>query len=336
LNGFTRRKFLRAAGIVAAAVPFGVKAQERIKALFAGGSTNYMWALPLVASKGGYYAARGVDMGEHDFPSGRDAMQAVLSNSAAFCAATDTPFVFSVLRGVAPKAELDFSRYSKDAVIVSLPGRGIVPDDPQSLKGKKIGAPMGTSGQYVVARYLKYAGLNPSDISLTHIAPADLVNTLIRGDIDAFSWTLTAANAAIRQSEGKAFVMKQDGFEKFYRAHCLLLTNDATITNGKELLLRTTNALLDAEKRIRDDPKWVDLIAQRVRTPADFILGATKDFDLTVRFDESLLDDLVLEAQWAIEEKLAPEPKADLRQLLRGAIHDQTLKSIAPDRVSLK
>jgi hypothetical protein len=43
-----------------------------------------------------------------------------------------------------------------------------------------------------------------------------------------------------------------------------------------------------------------------------------------------------LEAQWAIEEKLGLEPKGDLRELFRGTIYDQTLKGVAPDRVSLK
>jgi NitT/TauT family transport system substrate-binding protein len=333
----TRRDFLRAMGAAGTLAwsPVSVAAKNS-KAFIAIGSTNYTWALSLVAKQGGYWEQYGVDIEERDFPSGRDAMQALMANSANFSTTTDTPLVFSLLRGVAPKVLLDFSRHTNDMQLVSIEGHGVSSDDPASLKGKKVGTPVGTSGQYLLARYLKYAGLKESDITLVNIAPADLVNTLIRGDIDAFAWSLTAGKAAITKSEGKAFLLTQKDFEPYFRTHLLLLTNDQTISGNQPLLISAVKAHLAAEKRIKDDPKWADLIAARVRVPSEEILKATSHIDLIVRFDESFINDLVTEAQWAIEAKLAPEPKDDLRKLLRGAIYETPLKSVVSDRVSLK
>ncbi|MDR0576631.1 MAG: NrtA/SsuA/CpmA family ABC transporter substrate-binding protein [Candidatus Accumulibacter sp.] len=338
MNESTRRDFLRATGAAAVAwlAPSGLAAAGNIKASIAIGSTDYSWALSLVAKQGGYWEQFGTDIIERDFPSGRDAMQALMANSANFSTTTDTPLVFSLLRGVAPRVLLDFSRYTSDMQLVSIAGHGVNADDPGSLKGKKVGTPIGTSGQYMLARYLKYAGLKESDITLINISPADLINTLIRGDIDAFAWTLTAGKAAITKSEGKAFLMAQRGFEAYFRSHLLLLTNDQTIAGNQPLLINAVKAHLAAEKRIKDDPKWADLIAARVRIPATDILEATNNIDLTICFDESFIDDLVTEAQWAIEAKLAPAPGGDLRKLLCGAIYDAPLKNVAFDRVSLK
>jgi NitT/TauT family transport system substrate-binding protein len=338
MNELTRRDFLRITGAVGALAwlaPSALAAAAN-KASIAIGSTNYTWALSLVAKQGGYWEQYDTDIVERDFPSGRDAMQALLANSANFSTTTDTPLVFSLLRNIAPKVLLDFSRHTNDMQLVSIAGHGVSADDPGSLKGKRIGTPIGTSGQYLSARYLKYAGLKESDVTLINIAPADLVNTLIRGDIDAFAWSLTAGKAAIAKSDGKAFSLTQKGFEAYFRTHLLLLTNDQTITENGPLLINAVKAHLAAEKRIKDDPKWADLIAARVRVSATDILEATRNIELTVRFDESFVDDLVTEAQWAIEAKLVPEPKGDLRKLLRSAIYDTPLKSVAPDRVSLK
>lgn len=255
----TRRKFLQIAGANAALAyltPSELLAAKNIPATLAVGATNYTWAVALVANAGGYWLKNGVDITERDFTNGRDAMQAMLSDSATFSTTTDTPLVFSLLRGISLHAALDFTRHTRDMVIASIEGRGVNANDPQSLKGKKIGTPSGTSGQYLVARYLKYAGLKDGDVTLVNIAPSDLVNTLIRGDVDAFSWSLTAARAAIDKSGGKAFLLTQDGFEKFFVSHHLLLTNDRTVEKRGELLERASKAFLEAQERIENDPKW--------------------------------------------------------------------------------
>jgi NitT/TauT family transport system substrate-binding protein len=334
----SRREFLQvagAAGALAYLSPSELFAAKNIPATIAVGATNYTWAVALLANAGGYWEKNGIDITERDFTSGRESMQAMLSDSATFSTTTDTPLVFSLLRGISAHAVLDFTRHTRDMVIASIEGRGVSASDPQSLKGKKIGTPVGTSGQYLVSRYLKYAGLKDSDVTLINIAPSDLVNTLVRGDIDAFSWSLTAAKAAIDKSGGKAFLLTQDGFEKFFVSHHLLLTNDQTVAKRGELLERSAKAFLDAEKRIKDDAKWADLIAPRVRIPSNEILESAKNLDLAVNLNKSLIDDLVTEAEWAIESKLSPEPKGDLRKILRGAIYDVPLKKIAPDRVNL-
>ena len=262
-------------------------------------------------------------------------MQALLGSSANFSTTTDTPLVFAVLQGLKPSVLVNFSRYSYDMKIVASERSGIDPKNPASLKGKKIGTPVGTSGQYALAKYLEFAKLSPGDITQINIAASDLVGALVRGDIDAFSWTAQAGNAAIKQSGGKVVFLEQKGFEKFFRSHQLLLVNQATLSSRKPLLADAVNALLDAEKHIHSDSNWPDQIAGRIRSSPQEIRDFTSTFEFKVEFTKSFIDDLVSQAQWAINNKLAPAPKGDLRALFRSVISDETLKSIRPDRVKL-
>lgn len=335
-----RRRMLQHISILGASSVLGTlpslgftKGLER--ATLAYGSTGYTWAVPFLAENAELWSKHNVDLKVVDFPSGRDSLQALLANSANFSTSTDTPFVFAILQGLKPLALANYSRYSYDMKIVVNQNSGIRADAPDSLKGKKIGTPPGTSGHYALAKYLEFANLKTSDITQVNLGPADLIGALIRGDIDAFSWTAQAGNAAVKQSGGKVFFMTQDGYEKHFRSHQLLLTNHSTYNERKPLLDSAVAALLDAEKRIASDPAWPSLIAARVRSTPEEIKSFTSTYEFELLFDDSFVNDLVSQAEWAIGAGLVAEPKQDLRTVFRAAIADQPLKALAPSLVTL-
>lgn len=336
----SRRRVLKgigAAGLtgITGTYPLAVYAQQSNAATLASGGVNYTWALAYVAESGGYWKKNNVDLKTVDFVTGRDAMQALLAGSANFSTTTDTPFVFAILRGIKPYVVANFSRYSDDMKLVVHERSAINPKDPSSIKGKRIATPAGTSGQYALAKYLEFAKLKPGDITEINLAATDLTGALVRGDIDGFLWVATAARAAIKQSGGKVSVMTQDGYEKYFRSHQLLLTNQATLDSRRDLAGQAVRTLLDAEKHIQTNPNWNTLIAPRVRVEADVIKESTAKFEFKVVFDESFLDDLVAHAEWAISAGLAQRPAGNLRQLFRAAIVEEPLRKISPDRVRL-
>ena len=54
--------------------------------------------------------------------------------------------------------------------------------------------------------------------------------------------------------------MTQDGFEKFFQSHQLLLTNEKVVAEKPELLEPAVQAMLAAEEFINGDPSWPELI----------------------------------------------------------------------------
>ncbi|WP_018390409.1 ABC transporter substrate-binding protein [Ancylobacter sp. FA202] len=332
-----RRQLLAGIGAGGAALftPSILRAQAAIPVKVAYGSVGYTWAVPYVAEAAGYWKEQNVELTTASFDSGRDALQALLTGSADFSASTDTPLVFAALNGLKPLAVINYSRYSRDMRIAVRNDVGIDPKNPASLKGRKIGTPVGTSGQYLLAKYLELAGLKPDDVTVVNVAPGNLATTLTRGDIDGFAWSSQAVAVADKQTGGKVVEMTLEGIEPYFQSHQLFLTTEKVLKEKPEAVTAALKAINAAEQRINTDPNWPALIAERIKTPAEQIRQATSTFAFKLGFDQRFLDDLVNEANWAIAAGLGKTPQGDLRTLLRGLIAEGPTKALYPDRVTL-
>ena len=334
---FQRRTLLKGLGLGVAS-PYLVGnalASTHSQGTFAYGSIGYIWSVIHIAQKLNAWETAGLNLETIDFPSGRAAMQALLAGSADFATATDTPVVFATLRGLKPVVLASYSRYSLDMKVTVRTDRDIDPQQPNSLKGKRIGTLLGTSGQYMLDRYLTMAGLEMSDIDIVNMKPADLVTATAGGELDGFAWTSRAARLALKQSEGNTTTMIQDGFEQYFQSHQLLLTNEDVVENKSELLEPAVKALLTAETFMKSNSDWPELITERTKTPVDEIKKSVSVYDFNIRFDQRFLEDLYGEADWAISSGLVPAPEGDLKSLLRSVVYDEPLKSVAPERVMI-
>jgi sulfonate transport system substrate-binding protein len=67
----------------------------------------------------------------------------------------------------------------------------------------------------------------------------------------------------------------------------------------------------------------------------DEIRAGTESFEFKIEFDDAFVNDMVTEAEWAINSGLITRPNQDLHALFRGLIYDEPLKRYRPDRVTL-
>lgn len=331
---FSRRTFLAGAG-AASLVAGRAQAQSLQKSTLAYGSTGYTWATTFLAEALETWKANGVDLSVFDFPTGRESMQALLGGSADFSTSTDTPFVFAALQGLKPVVLINYSRYTHDMKITVRKEGPVDANKPASLKGRKVATRVGTSGQYMLAKYLEMGGLTLKDVTVIDLSPNDMSVALIRGDIDAFAWTGQAANAAEKQSGGKTTVMNQDGLEKHFQSHQTILTSEKVIKEKPQLLDAAVKAIFAAEEYMAKDASWPQKIAARVRTTPEEVKSATESFQFRTEFTPRFLDDLVAQAEWAISAGIARRPSQDLRALFTGLIHADPVRRFRPDRVTL-
>jgi sulfonate transport system substrate-binding protein len=334
-QGLRRRDLIAGATALTLAGGQGARAQSLTPSTLAYGSTGYTWALTFVAEAVQTWKAAGVDLKVVDFPTGRESMQALLAGSADFSTSTDTPFIFAALQGLKPIVLVNYSRYSRDMKIVVRKDGGIDPGRPASLKGRKIATRVGTSGQYMLAKYLEMAGLTIKDVTVVDMSPNDMTVATVRGDVDGFAWTGQAAIVADKQSGGRVAVMTQEGLEKHFQSHQLLLTSERVMKEKPGLVAAAVKALFAAEERMSSDPTWSELIAPRVRASGEEIRESTSAFEFKIGFDGRFLDDLVSQAEWAIGAGLGRRPQGDLRALLRGLIAEGPVKAVRPDRVTI-
>jgi sulfonate transport system substrate-binding protein len=332
---FSRRSFIAASAAAAAAHGTRALAQAPQKATLAYGSTGYTWATTFLAEALGTWKVHGVELAAIDFPTGRESMQAMVAGSAEFSTSTDTPFVFAALQGLKPIVAVNYSRYTHDMKVVVRRDGPIDAARPASLKGRKVATRVGTSGQYMLAKYLEMGGLTLKDVSVIDLSPNDMSVALVRGDIDAFAWTGQAALVAEKQSGGKTTVMKQDGLEKYFQSHQLLLTSERVVKERPQLVEAAVRALQGAEEYMTKDANWAARIAPRVRAPAEEIKQACSTFEFRIGMTPRFLDDVVAQAEWAIATGIAKKPNQDLRALFSSLIYTTATRKVMPDRVTL-
>lgn len=333
---FNRRRFLGAAvtGGVAAALPFRfAHAATGIKIAY--GSDGYTWSVPYVADGIKAWEKYGLAPEMNTFASGRESLESALSEDSEFGTSTDSPYLFAALRGLKPMIFANYQRYSKDMKIVMRTGRGAMENDPTSLKGKKIATRIGTSGHYMLHRYLEMAQLKKTDVEVVNMKPGDAINAVVRGDVDGISWTSRAAFMVKKAIPDDAFIMTQDGLEKFFTSHQLMATNSKVVAEKPEVLDAGVKAMLDAEKFIATDKSWAEIVAKRTRTTPEAVITETSDFEFKLTFDEGFVEDLIAAAEWAIDEKLTKRPDKNLRELFVETFYTKGLAEAAPDRVSI-
>jgi sulfonate transport system substrate-binding protein len=331
----SRRHFLRWTGAGGLALSGIARAQAGQKATLAYGSTGYTWATTFLAEALGSWKTHGVELSAVDFPTGRDSMQALLAGSAEFSTSTDTPFVLAALQGLRPVVALNYSRYTHDMKITVRKDGPVQAMTPASLKGRKVATRVGTSGQYMLAKYLEMSGLTLKDIQVIDMSPNDMSVALVRGDIDAFAWTGQAALMAEKQSGGKTTVMAQDGLEKLFQSHQLLLTSEKVVKERPQLIDAAARAIYDAEKYMASDVNWAARIAPRARTTAEEIVAACSTFEFRIGLTARFVDDLVKHGEWAIGAGLSKRPSQDLRALFTSLIYVPATRKILPDRVQI-
>jgi sulfonate transport system substrate-binding protein len=332
----SRRSMVRVLGAASllGALPIRT-ASAAISSTLAYGSTGYTWALTFLAEALETWKKNDVALSVVDFPTGRESMQALLAGSADFSTSTDTPFIFAALQGLKPIVLVNYSRYSRDMKVVVSKKSGVDPMKPATLKGKKIATRIGTSGQYMLAKYLEMAGLTIKDVTLVDLSPNDMTIATVRGDVDGFSWTGQAAIVAETQAPGQVSVMTQEGLEKYFQSHQLLLTSERVLKEKPALVAAAVKSLFQAEEHLHADKNWASLIAPRVRASADEITKSTADFEFKISFDQRFIDDLVAQAEWAIQAGLGKRPEGDMRAMLRSLVYEGAVKAARPERVSI-
>ncbi|MDB5820451.1 MAG: hypothetical protein JWQ11_4091 [Rhizobacter sp.] len=327
-----RRQFgLGLAGLALTASPFARAADQKI---VVAESQGFSWAIPYLVSSKNYWKNHGIEASTLPFTSGRLAFDASMAGKAQFSTSTDSVVGLAGANGVKAVIVAEFTRLSSGMAVAARSDRGIT--TPEQLKGKRVATTIGTSGHFFLSRYLSLYGLGLKDVTVVNLRGPDAVTAITRGDIDAFAWSWDAGQKAIADSGGKVVLLPDTNLEKVFVSHYVLTATQALVDSDPKLVESAVRALLDAEKFYRAQPAdAIALVAERTKSTVALTKEGLDNISIGVKLDDRLLDDLVLNAQWAVEAGLATPMKEDLRALYRKLIYTDALRAAAPDRVTL-
>lgn len=148
------------------------------------------------------------------YPTGVEITNAVVSGEAQFgilgsyatltAVAKDLPVrVIAIGHGDATK-----THYNANQALVAAQGSGIKPGKLSTLKGKKIGLPLGASPEAYVESLLSQAGLSRKDVELANVLPADALTALKQKSVDAVAMFEPGPHIALEKVPGSKIIIQ--------------------------------------------------------------------------------------------------------------------------------
>ncbi|MGV2292796.1 taurine ABC transporter substrate-binding protein [Trinickia sp. YCB016] len=115
--------------------------------------------------------------------SGADVVRALASGSVQLGEAGSSPIAAGLSQGVDISLFWILDNINDAEALVARDGSGVT--SVAGLKGKKIGVPYVSTSHFHTLVALQSAGINPSDVKIVNLRPADVAAAWDRGDIDA-------------------------------------------------------------------------------------------------------------------------------------------------------
>lgn len=151
-------------------------------------------ALLFIASDRGYFAEEGLEILVVPAAHGKEAIALVVQGKAELGMASEVVLLLAAAKGNALAIAASMFSSSNDLAIVARDDAGIAA--PRDLMGKRVGATLGTAGEYFLWAFLIRHQVPPDSVTLVDMPPAEMASAFAAGTIDAVStWQPHVSNA---------------------------------------------------------------------------------------------------------------------------------------------
>jgi ABC-type nitrate/sulfonate/bicarbonate transport system substrate-binding protein len=251
--------------------------------LFSG--TDEHWVPFQVAKTKGYFSDEGLDVEVTVFTTGATAVEAFRAGRGDFVSAGDLPsaamWQTGDVVGIAP--------LSSDTDIFSIIGRKDI-NSPADLRGRKVATRMGSSGEFLLDRYLASGGLSPSDLKVVDLAPPDMVVALVHGDIDAFAWLAPFTTRAIAIAPDLKLITSAKGLAN---NRIILSVTRSFAEQHPDVVRKVLRATRRAVDFVRANPQEAtEIWAQAVQGDAKQSAPVVRLIHFDMTFDDAFVDDM--------------------------------------------
>jgi len=297
--------------------------------VFTYGEPTTLAAAPLIIAKEkGFWQEEGLNVNVARFSSGRLALDSTINGNIQANSVSETPPMLAILNGnkIFVVATAGTHHETK---FIGRKDKGIL--EPKDLKGKKIANLPGTNSDYFMAQFLKANGLAKDDLQIITMQPPEMINALVRGDIDGFfAWEphiyyaeQTLKDTAIVFDSGNLY----NGF------HTIIMRQDFVESNPI-IVEKFLKGILKAEDFIKNNrEESVKIVSKHLDMKEEVVNQLFDEYDFKLELNAQLADAMSKEADWAIENKISNNTKP---VNFFDYIYTNALKSIKPDSVSIQ
>jgi NitT/TauT family transport system substrate-binding protein len=147
-----------------------------------------------IAERWGDFASQDLDVTIVSYPSGRQALGALLRREVDLATVAETPLWNQALSPSSIVLWCTLAESRRSVCLVARGDRGV--HQVQDLVGKRVGLPRGTTAEVYLLTYLDQFGIDHAQVTMVDVPPQDICGHLAAGDIDvACIWEPLAAKA---------------------------------------------------------------------------------------------------------------------------------------------
>ncbi len=286
-------------------------------------------ALLWIAEDQHFFEANGLNVTLRKYDTGVGSLDGMLNGEADITAGvTEFPTVGRVLRKERIRTIGSFAKIEQ-IYLVGRKDRGI--ENVSDLKGKKVGTTLRTIAHFYLGRFLELHGMNMKDITLVEVkTPAEWVNAVADGDIDAIATAQPYANSARERLGANAVVFPAQGGQLLFG---LIISTDEWITKHPEPVSRFLKSLAQAEEYIIRSPAEAKAIVQeRLNLDAAYMETVWSQNQFSLSLDQSLILAMEDEARWMIRNNLTSEKAVPN---FMDYIYVDGLEAVKPESVNI-
>ncbi len=326
------QRLVAAAIVVALGFPVASCSQEQVapeelQAVTLGVEAAILPAAVWVAEAKGYFQQEGLAVTIKPFDSGRLSFEAMLEGEGVdISTVAPLPIMFNSFDRQDFCITATFAYSFTDIKAIARRDHGITTT--ADLKGKKVGTPKGTTGQYFLEVFLMRNGISLSETELVDTGPSDLPQALESGQVDAIVIWEPHADLA-RQLLGEA--ASQLPSADIHRTSFNFMAMKEFAQTRPDALSKFLEAIDKATAFIADhEAESQAIVAERLKLEKDSVTRFWPDFTFELSLDQSLIVTLEAEARWAIGNKLTTESQVPnyLDYVCSGPLQDTKPQAI--------
>jgi NitT/TauT family transport system substrate-binding protein len=292
-------------------------------------TTEYVGSCPIfVAHHEGHFTREGLLVAIQPHSTGKAALHSALERQADLASMLDIPFMFAAMNGQPVSTVATISTTEKGQGIVGRRDRGIT--TPASLKGKRIGVALGTSGHFLLDAFLIRERLSASEVTVRDVKPEHISKAMANGDIDAASTWEPYVGTLSEELGANGVTFSGAGV---YDSVFIVGGTRDYVVSHPETIKKVLRALVRGARFCKDAPDAArEIVAKAMQTDATKLKALWASYRFNIALDQSLVLALEDETRWAIKNKLTA--RTDMPNYLNYLYLD-ALEAVTPAAVTV-
>ena len=300
----------------------------KVEPVTIGFFNSEMNALVYIADDQQYFAANGLNVTVKNYNSGAAAVNGLLNGEVDITGASEYVIAQKALENASLYTFGSYCKSDKFYLVARTDG-GI--ENVSDLKGKTIGVPMGTNGEFYLGRFLELNNISRSEVNLVNVVPfVQTPNVLANGTVDA----AVAFQPYINQIEsllGNKTIMWS--IQNSQLAYIDAICTRSWGASHPDLIARFLKAIVQAEDfGVNHQEKAIIIVAKTLNYSSEYVTTVWSDYQFSVTLDQAQLLAMQDEAQWLISNHLT---NAATVPNFVSYVYEDGLKSVKPGAVNI-